>query len=150
MRNRRGFTLIELIIVCAIIAILGGIAVAEMNQQLMMAHETAATQEIKTIHTAEAQYYAQFGKYASDLVALGPRGARPIGAEAAGLIPENLASGKKSGFVFEVGPTAEGYAVIAVPEKFGKSGRRSFYSDQTLVIRTSWTAEAANANSPPI
>ena len=73
MQNRRrGFTLIELIIVCAIIAILGAIAYGEMSQQLMMAHETAAIQEIKTLHTAEAQYFAQFGRYATSLTSLGP------------------------------------------------------------------------------
>ena len=151
MRNRRrGFTLIELIIVIAIIAILGGIAVVEVNQQLMMAHETAAIQEIKTIHTAEAQYYAQFGKYADTLGALGPHGTRAMGPEAAGLIPQNLADGKKSGYLFEVGPTADGYAVTASPLTFGKSGRRSFFSDQTMVVRTSWTADSANVNSAAV
>ena len=62
MRNRLGFTLIELIIVCAVIAILSAIAYGYMSQQLMLAHETAAFAEIKTINTAEAQYFAQFGK----------------------------------------------------------------------------------------
>jgi type IV pilus assembly protein PilA len=151
MRNRRtGFTLLELLIVVAIIAILGAIAVGPMSQQLMLAHETATVQEIKTIHSAEAQYFAQFGRYAANLAALGPHGTRPMGPEAAGLIPQNLADGKKSGYLFELGPTAEGYAITAVPQKFGNSGRRSFYSDQTLVIRNSWTAEAANVNSAPI
>ena len=135
---------------CAIIAILGAIAYGEMSQQLMMAHETAAVQEIKTIHTAEAQYFAQFGKYATSLASLGPAGNRTVGPEAAGLIPQNLASGKKSGYLLEVDATPDGYAVIAVPQKFGNSGRRSFYSDQTLVIRTSWTTEPANANSAAI
>ena len=73
-----------------------------------------------------------------------------MGPEAAGLIPESLASGKKSGYLVQVGVTSGGYAATAVPEKFGSSGRRSFYSDQTLVIRTSWTMEAANANCPSI
>ena len=143
MRNcRRGFTLIELIVVNAALLILCALAIIEMSPQIMLARETAAIRQIKTIHTAEAQYYAQFGKYANKLAATGP--------QAAGLIPENLASGKKSGYLFEVGSTSEGYAVTAAPEKFGKSGRRSFFSDQTLVVRTSWTAESASANSPPI
>lgn len=151
MRNHRsGFTLIELIIVMAIILILGAIGIVEMNQQIMLAHETAAVQEIRTVHTAEAQYYAQFGKYADNLAALGPHGKHAMGPEAAGIIPENLASGKKSGYLFEIASTAEGYAVTSTPEKFGKSGRRSFFSDQTLVVRTSWTTEAAGVNSAPI
>jgi type IV pilus assembly protein PilA len=151
MRNRRsGFTLIELLIVIAIILILGAIAVGEMNQQLMMAHETAAVQQIKTIHAAEAQYYAQFGTYGPNLAALGPPAAGKMGPEAAGLIPQNLASGKKSGYTFEVGATPDGYAVFVVPQKFGSSGRRSLYSDQTLVIRNSWTGDVANAASTAI
>ena len=46
--------------------------------------------------------------------------------------------------------TATVYAITAIPEKFSSSGRRSFYSDQTLGIRNSWTAEPANANSPEL
>jgi type IV pilus assembly protein PilA len=136
--HRSGFTLIELIICCAIIAILSAVAYGFMSQQMMLAHETAAMEEIKTLHTAEAQYFAQFGKYAGNLTSL------------AGLIPQNLASGKKSGYLVELAETPDGYAVSAVPQKPGSSGRRSFYSDQTLVIRTSWTTEPANANSAAI
>jgi type IV pilus assembly protein PilA len=121
-----------------------------MNKQLMMAHETAAIEQVKTIHAAEAQYYAQFGKYAASMAALGPASTGKMGPEAAALIPQNLADGKKSGYLFEIGASPEGYGVTAIPQAFGNSGRRSFYSDQTLVIRTSWTAEAANVNSAAI
>jgi prepilin-type N-terminal cleavage/methylation domain-containing protein len=71
MRNRRrGFSLIEILIAVAIIMILSAIVIDEMNQQLMMAHETAVVSEIRTIHTTEAQYFAQFGRYAPNLAAL--------------------------------------------------------------------------------
>ena len=148
-RQRKGFTLIELIIVLAIILILGAIAIGPMNEQIRMAHETAVVQEIKTINTAQAQYLAQFGRYAAKLAALGPS-TSAFGPEAARLIPENLAGGQKNGYLFELAATPEGYAIAAVPRKFGNSGRRTFYSDQTLVIRNNWSAEPANANSPPI
>lgn len=148
-RRRRGFTLIELMIVIAIILIIAAIAVPKMNNQMMAAHEMAAIRQITTIHQAETQYYSQFGKYAA-LAELGPPASGAAGPSAADLIPKILADGKNSGYVFAVQNTATGYAVTAVPETFNSTGRRTFYSDQTLQIRNNWTQEPANANSPEI
>jgi prepilin-type N-terminal cleavage/methylation domain-containing protein len=148
-RRRRGFSLIELLIVIAIILIIAAIAVPKMNNQMMAAHEMAAIRQITTIHQAETQYYSQFGKYAA-LTELGPPASGTAGPAAADLIPKILADGKNSGYVFAVQNTATGYAVTAVPETFNSTGRRTFYSDQTLQIRNNWTQEPANANSPEI
>jgi type IV pilus assembly protein PilA len=148
-RSRRGFSLIELLIVIAIILIIAAIAVPKMNNQMMAAHEMAAIRQITTIHQAETQYYSQFGKYAA-LTELGPPASGTAGPSAADLIPKILADGKNSGYVFTVQNTATGYAVTAVPETFNSTGRRTFYSDQTLQIRNNWTQEPANANSPEI
>jgi hypothetical protein len=52
--------------------------------------------------------------------------------------------------LFTVTGTPTGYAVSAVPEAFNSSGRRTFYSDQTLVVRNNWSQEPANVNSPEI
>lgn len=149
-RRRRGFSLIELLIVIAIILIIAAIAVPKMNQQLMAANETAAIQHIRTIHAEQTQYYSQFGKYAESLAMLGPPASGAAGPAAADLIPKDLAEGKKSGYLYTLAVTATGYAITAIPEKFSSSGRRSFYSDQTLGIRNSWTNEPANANSAEI
>ena len=148
-RRRRGFSLIELLIVIAIILIIAAIAVPKMNNQMMAAHEMAAIRQITTIHQAETQYYSQFGKYAA-LTELGPPPSGAAGPAAADLIPKVLADGKNSGYVFAVQGTATGYAVTAVPETFNSTGRRTFFSDQTLQIRNNWTQEPANANSPEI
>jgi type IV pilus assembly protein PilA len=149
-RRRRGFSLIELLIVIAIILVIAAIAVPKMNRQLMAAHEMAAIRQIGTIHQAETQYYSQFGKYAESLTALGPPASGAAGPAAADLIPKNLADGKNSGFLFAVQATPTGYAVTAVPEAFGSSGSRTFYSDQTLAVRQSLTQEPANPTSPEI
>jgi type IV pilus assembly protein PilA len=148
-RRRRGFTLIELMIVIAIILIIAAIAVPKMNNQMMAAHEMAAIRQITTIHQAETQYYSQFGKYAA-LSELGPPASGAAGPAAADLIPKILSDGKNSGFIFAVQSTATGYAVTAVPETFNSTGRRTFFSDQTLQIRNNWTQEPANANSPEL
>jgi type IV pilus assembly protein PilA len=149
-RGRRGFSLIELLIVIAIILIIAAIAVPKMNNQMMAAREMAAIRQIDTIHQAQTQYYSTFGKYAGTLTELGPPASGAPGPAAADLIPKNLADGKNSGFVFTVAATPTGYAVTAVPEQFGSSGRRNFYSDQSLVKRNSWTADPATVTSPEI
>lgn len=149
-KRRRGFSLIELLIVIAIILIIAAIAVPKMNNQMMAAREMAAIRQIRTIHEAQAQYNSQFGKYATSLAELGPPASGAAGASAADLIPRGLAEGKNGGYTFAIQGTQTGYAVTAVPDSFGSSGRRNFYSDQSLSVHNSWTQEAANANSPEI
>ncbi len=146
-RRRRGFSLIELLIVIAIILVIVTIAVPQYNKQMMSAHETAAIQAIQTIHAVETQYYSQFGRYAVSLAELGPPASGAAGPAAADLISKDLAEGKKSGYVFTVSATPTGYAVSAVPESFNSSGRRTFYSDQTLVVRNNWSQEPATVSS---
>jgi type IV pilus assembly protein PilA len=149
-RLRRGFSLIELLIVIAIILIIAAIAVPKMNKQIMAAHEMAAIRMIGTIHQGETQYYSQYGRYAQNLSELGPPASGADGPAAANIIPKNLADGKASGFVFTLVGSPTGYSVTAVPEAFGNSGNRTFFSDQTLVIRNNYTAEPATVASPEI
>ncbi len=149
-RRRRGFSLIELLIVVAIIMVLAAIAVPKLNQARMYSQETAAVKQIGTIHTAETQYYSQFGKYAVQMSELGPPNSGQPGPTGADLIPGDFALGKKSGFVFQIQATPTGYAATAVPEIYNSSGRRSFYSDQTTVIRENWGPEPATLTSKEI
>ncbi|MEO8049554.1 MAG: prepilin-type N-terminal cleavage/methylation domain-containing protein [Acidobacteriota bacterium] len=146
--RRRGFSLIELLIVIAIILVIVMIAVPQYNKQLMSAHETAAIQTLRTIHAVEVQYYSQFGRYAASLAELGPPASGAANPAAADLISKDLSEGKKSGYVFTVATIPTGYAISAVPEAFNSSGRRTFYSDQTMVVRNNWSQEPATANSP--
>ena len=149
-QRRRGFTLMELLIVIAIILIILAIAVPKMNNQMMAAHEMAAIRQIGTIHQAETQYYSQFGQYATSLTQLGPPASGAAGPAAADIIPKGLSEGKASGYTFAVAASPTGYAVTAIPDAFNSSGRRTFFSDQTLVIRNNWTQEPATASSPEI
>jgi len=153
MRNddrRRGFSLIELLIVIAIILIIAAIAVPKLDKARMHTQEMAAIQQIRTIHTAQTQYYSQFGRYAKTLEELGPPASGAPGPAAADLIPGDLAKGEKSGYRFILQATATGYTINANPVVYNSTGRRSFYSDQTLVVRENWGQEPADANSPEI
>ncbi len=150
LRARRGFSLIELLIVIAIILIIAAIAAPKLNVARMQAQEMAAVSTFKTLHVAQTSYYSQFGKYAESLAQLGPPAGGAASAAAADLIGADLASGQKSGYVFTLSASKEGYAITAVPQTFGQTGRRTFYSDHTMAIRENWSAEPATAQSKEI
>src|SRR5436190_11370460 len=99
-RRRRGFSLIELLIVIAIILIIITIALPRLSRARMYSQETAAIAALRTIHTAQVQYYSQFGKYAASLTELGPPTSGAAGPAAADMIGNDLAGGLKSGDKF--------------------------------------------------
>jgi type IV pilus assembly protein PilA len=148
-RRQAGFSLIELLIVIAIILIILSIALPQMSKSRMHAQEMAAIEEMGTINKAEIQYYSQFNQYATSLQQLGPPATAGAaeGPAAAGLIPGSLASGAAGGYNFTIAQTAQGYGVTAVPKSYGSTGRRTFYTDQTGIIRQNWTQEPANDKS---
>ena len=146
----RGFSLMELLIVIAIILIILTIAVPKFNKQMMHTHEMAAIRETQTILQAETQYYSTYGRFAQNLIELGPPASGADSQASANLIPKSLADGKHSGYLYTLAGTPTGYNITAVPETFGGSGGRTFFADQTFVIRNNFTAEPATANSPEI
>jgi type IV pilus assembly protein PilA len=149
-RKRRGFSLIELMIVIAIILIIATIALPKLNRAKMYAHETAAIKTMQTIHTAQTQYQSQFGRFATSLIELGPPQSGQPGPQAADLIDNNLAAGEKSGYKYIVTGNQSGYVISAVPVAYNSTGSRTFYSDQTMQIRQNYGPEPATAQSPEL
>ncbi len=149
-RRMRGFSLIELLIVIAIILIIAAIAMPKLNRARMYSQEMAAIRTITTIHTAQAQYFSQFGRFATTLAELGPPTSGNPTIAAADLIPGDLALGEKSGYRFTLQPTPTGYAVNANPGTYNTTGSRTFFSDQSLVIRENYGQEPATAQSKEI
>lgn len=150
IRKRRGFSLIELLIVIAIILIIATIALPKLNRARMYAQETASIAAIKTIHSAQTQYFSQFGRFATTLTELGPPASGQPSPAGADLISGDLAAGEKSGYKFTLAGGPSGYTINAVPVAYNTSGSRTFFSDQSLVIRENYGQEPATATSKEI
>ena len=162
MRKQKGFSLIELLIVVAIILIIAAIAIPNLLRSRMAANEASAVGSIRTLNTAEVTYssaYTDVG-FTTTLANLGPNantctGATGATSTGACLIDNVLGSGTKSGYTFALSAGSGGtttpqytFAVNANPVTPGTSGQRSFYSDQTGVIRYNQTTAASSTDSP--
>jgi prepilin-type N-terminal cleavage/methylation domain-containing protein len=152
MRKQKGFSLIELLIVVAIILIIAAIAIPNLLRSRIAANEASAVGSIRTINTAEVTYASTYPDVG--FVGLSNLGGAGGTAAAAGLIDSVLANGSKSGYQFLVTPanavnnSNTTYASTGDPVS-AQTGTRHFYSDQSGVIRYDATAQAT-ANSNPL
>ncbi len=149
-----GFSLIELLIVVAIILIIAAIAIPNLLRSKEAANEASAVGSLRTLNTASITYSVTYGGYPASLTKMAP--AATATSTSADLIDSVLASGTKSGYSFawSSGTTDSNnnylnYSIKAQPISPGVSGQRYFYTDQTGVIRAS-TGGAATINSTPL
>ncbi len=151
-RKNKGFSLIELLIVVAIILIIAAIAIPNLLRSRIAANEASAVGSMRTINTASVTYFTSCNTFAPTLVALGPPLAACVTAD---LIDSVLAGGTKSGYTFTYTPGAavagvvSTYTVNANPVTVGTTGQRYFFTDQSGVVRAD-PAAAATVTSTPI
>jgi type IV pilus assembly protein PilA len=165
MRNKqKGFSLIELLIVVAIILIIAAIAIPNLIRSKMAANEASAVATLRTLNTAEVVYSSTYNvtnTFAANLASMGDGGT--AGTCTAGFTPnsaaaclidvgiENATSAAtaKSGYVLTYpAPGASGYTINNDAAQQGTTGTRHFFTNQTLVITQNSSASATATDSP--
>ena len=145
--KHRGFSLIELLIVVAIILIIAAIAIPNLLHSRIAANESAAAASLRTIASAEITYFNAYPNigYAATLPDLG--GADPCtpGPGSACLVDSSLSSAVpgspgKSGYQFQAtgipgGTLNANYVVGATPVTLGATGNRDFCTSTELILR---------------
>lgn len=154
---QKGFSLIELLIVVAIILIIAAIAIPNLLRARMQANESSAVSSIHAINTASISYTTLFPTvgFAPSLAALGDGGTAPCAgnSSASCYIDTSLSGGTKSGYSFtyqqdtSTTPSLH-YTINGDPLSRGISGQRGFFSSDANVIRYSSTATASSSDSP--
>jgi type IV pilus assembly protein PilA len=154
-QGSHGFSLIELLIVVAIILVIAAIAIPNFMRSRIAANESASVQNMRNIVTANVVYSSTYGiGYSTSLAGLGPAGgALPTSTNAA-LIDDVLAAGTKSGYSYVYVATAPvngvtgSYTLNANPVTVGVTGNRFFFTDDSGLIRQNTSATASASDTP--
>jgi len=143
--KQKGFSLIELLIVVAIILIIAAIAIPNLIKSKMAANEASAVGSLRTINSAENTYSSTYGTGFTDLTTLGT----------SGMVDNVLAGGTKSGYTLTASPSGGSgtstnpylqYSSTGTPVSTN-TGTRQFCADESGVIRYMTTGTGCNNTS---
>jgi type IV pilus assembly protein PilA len=151
-KQEKGFSLIGLLIVVAIILIIAAIAIPNLLRSKMAANEASAVATMRTLNTSAVAYSTTYGAYPTNLTDLGP--AATPSSTAADLVDSVLAKdpATKSGYTFvwaASGTPPSSYTLTATPLQTSVTGQRGFFTNQSGVIRAD-PAGSASASSTPL
>ncbi len=141
MKRNKGFTLIELMIVVAIIAIIVAIAIPNLMRSRIQSNESSAIGNLRTILGAQVAFNASTNAYATDLATLGGTNPPYLDGNWAGI---------KNGYNFAsvLNATGTNFACTADPAEPNVTGVRGFFVDASGVIRAEDPAPATAASAP--
>ncbi len=140
--DRKGFTLVEILIVAAILALIASITIPNMLRSRISASETAAVASLRSIFDASQMYFNDNNEYAANLTDYGPPGSSPP------YIDSILAAGLKHGYEFDYNSADSGHYEINANPAGSLIRGRYFFMDETGIIRGHEGEEAGEGDDP--